>query len=49
MTTVRTREVVAVVFAPAAVLRRRMNEVLDMTAARLGEYAEGRELDRWVS
>jgi DNA/RNA-binding domain of Phe-tRNA-synthetase-like protein len=49
MTTVRTREVVAVVFAPATVLRGRMNEVLDMTAARLGEYAEGREMDRWVS
>jgi DNA/RNA-binding domain of Phe-tRNA-synthetase-like protein len=49
MTTVRTRDVLAVVFAPAAVPRGRMQEVLDMTAARLGEYAEGRETDRWVS
>lgn len=49
MTTVRTRDVLAVVFAPAAVPRGRMHQVLDMTAARLGEYAEGRETDRWVS
>jgi DNA/RNA-binding domain of Phe-tRNA-synthetase-like protein len=49
MTTARTRSVLAVVFAPGTVSRVRMGQVLDMTAARLTEYAEGREADRWVS
>jgi DNA/RNA-binding domain of Phe-tRNA-synthetase-like protein len=49
MTTARTKAVLAVVFAPAAVTRGRMGQVLDMTAARLAEYAEARETDRWVS
>jgi len=49
MTAAGTRSVLAVVFAPATVSRERMGEVLDMTAARLAEYAEGREADRWVS
>jgi len=49
MTGVRTRSVLAVVFAPRMVSRDRMEHVLDMTAARLAEYAEGREHDRWVS
>lgn len=49
MTTVRTRDVLAVVFAPASVTRDGMTRVLDVTAARLAEYAEGRETGRWVS
>jgi DNA/RNA-binding domain of Phe-tRNA-synthetase-like protein len=49
MTSGRTRAVLAVVFAPASVSRVRMGQVLDMTAARLAEYAEGRETGRWVS
>jgi DNA/RNA-binding domain of Phe-tRNA-synthetase-like protein len=49
MTGVRTRAVLAVVFAPGAMSRSRMEQVLDMTAARLAEYAGGRERDRWVS
>jgi DNA/RNA-binding domain of Phe-tRNA-synthetase-like protein len=49
MTSPRTRAVLAVVFAPPAITRDRMGRVLDMTAARLAEYAEGRETDRWVS
>jgi DNA/RNA-binding domain of Phe-tRNA-synthetase-like protein len=49
MTGARTRAVLAVVFAPSAITRDRMGRVLDMTAARLAEYAEGRETDRWVS
>ncbi len=49
MTTVRTRDVLVVVFGPASVSRERMDQVLDMTAARLAEYAEGRETGRWVS
>ena len=49
MTSVLTRAVLAVVFAPSTVSRDRMRQILDMTAARLAEYAEGRETDRWVS
>jgi DNA/RNA-binding domain of Phe-tRNA-synthetase-like protein len=49
MTTTRTRSVLVVVFAPGTVTRERMGQVLDMTAARLAEYAGGREADRWVS
>jgi len=49
MTTARTTAVMAVVFAPRSVTRDRMAQVLDMTAARLAEYAAGRETDRWVS
>ena len=49
MTSVRTTSVLAVVFAPWRVSRDRMEQVLDMTAARLAEYAEGREHGRWVS
>jgi DNA/RNA-binding domain of Phe-tRNA-synthetase-like protein len=49
MTSVRTTTVLAVVFAPRAVPLDRMEQILDMTAARLAEYAEGRETDRWVS
>ena len=49
MTGVGTRAVLAVVFAPRTVPRERMAQVLDMTTARLAEYAEGRETDRWVS
>jgi DNA/RNA-binding domain of Phe-tRNA-synthetase-like protein len=49
MTGVRTRAVMAVVFAPRSLPPGRMSEVLDMTAERLAEYAEGREMDRWVS
>jgi DNA/RNA-binding domain of Phe-tRNA-synthetase-like protein len=49
MTTTRTRAVLVVVFAPRTVTRERMGQVLDMTAARLAEYAGGRETDRWVS
>jgi DNA/RNA-binding domain of Phe-tRNA-synthetase-like protein len=49
MTNVGSRAVLAVVFAPRSIPRNRMGQVLDMTAARLAEYAEGRETDRWVS
>jgi DNA/RNA-binding domain of Phe-tRNA-synthetase-like protein len=49
MTTAGTKAVLAVVFAPATVTRGRMGQVLDMTAARLAEYADARETDRWVS
>ena len=49
MTTTRTRAVLVVVFAPRTVTRERMGQALDMTAARLAEYAGGRETDRWVS
>ena len=49
MTSVHTRAVLAVVFAPSTVSRDRMRQILDMTAARLAEYADGRETDRWVS
>lgn len=49
MTGVGTRAVLAVVFAPRRLTPGRMGEVLDMTAARLAEYAGGRETDRWVN
>jgi DNA/RNA-binding domain of Phe-tRNA-synthetase-like protein len=49
MTGVGTRAVIAVVFAPRSLTGDRMARVLDVTAARLAEYAEGRETDRWVS
>jgi DNA/RNA-binding domain of Phe-tRNA-synthetase-like protein len=49
MTTVRTRDVLAVVFAPASITRDGMTRVLDVTATRLAEYAGGRETGRWVS
>jgi len=49
MTSMGTRAVLAVVFAPGTVSRARIGRVLDMTAARLAEYAEGRETGRWVS
>ena len=49
MTGAGSRAVLAVVFAPRSVSRDRMRQVLDMTAARLAEYADGRETDRWVS
>jgi DNA/RNA-binding domain of Phe-tRNA-synthetase-like protein len=49
MTGVRTRSVLAVVFAPRVTAKSRMDQVLDMTAARLAEYADGRETGRWVS
>jgi DNA/RNA-binding domain of Phe-tRNA-synthetase-like protein len=49
MTSVQTRAVLAVVFAPRTITPDRMRQVLDMTAARLAEYAEGVEIDRWVS
>ena len=49
MTGAGTKTVLAVVFAPRAITRARMDQVLDLTAARLAEYAEGRETDRWVS
>ena len=49
MTGVHTRSVLAVVFAPRVTAKDRMNQVLDMTAVRLAEYAEGRETERWVS
>jgi DNA/RNA-binding domain of Phe-tRNA-synthetase-like protein len=49
MTTSRTRAVLAVVFAPRTVSQQRMTHILDMTAARLAEYAGGRETDRWVT
>jgi hypothetical protein len=38
-----------VVIAPCSVSSERMARILDMTAARLAEYAGGRETDRWVS
>jgi DNA/RNA-binding domain of Phe-tRNA-synthetase-like protein len=49
MTGVGSRAVLAVVFAPRSIPRDRMGQVLDMTAARLAEYAGGRETDRWVN
>jgi DNA/RNA-binding domain of Phe-tRNA-synthetase-like protein len=49
MTSVRTRTVLVVVFAPRSMPPDRMEQVLDMTSARLAEYAEGRETGRWVS
>ena len=49
MTGAGSRAVLAVVFAPRSVSHDRMGQVLDMTAARLAEYADGRETDRWVS
>ena len=49
MTTVRTRDLLAVVFAPASVTRDGMTRVLDVTVTRLAEYAGGRETGRWVS
>jgi DNA/RNA-binding domain of Phe-tRNA-synthetase-like protein len=49
MTGVSTRTVLAVVFAPRSVSRARMGDVLDMTAVRLAEYADGRETGRWVN
>jgi DNA/RNA-binding domain of Phe-tRNA-synthetase-like protein len=44
-----TSAVLAVVFGPCSVSSERMARILDMTAARLAEYAGGRETDRWVS
>jgi DNA/RNA-binding domain of Phe-tRNA-synthetase-like protein len=49
MTTSRTRAVLVVVFAPRAVSSERMAQILDMTAARLAEYAGGGRTDGWVS
>ncbi|HOG28673.1 MAG TPA: phenylalanine--tRNA ligase beta subunit-related protein [Vicinamibacterales bacterium] len=49
MTRAATRDVLVAVFAPAAVPRERMARVLDMTSARLAEYAGGAETGRWVS
>ena len=49
MTGEGTRAVLAVVFAPRSTPKVRVEEVLDMTTARLAEYAEGRETNRWVS
>lgn len=49
MATAATSRVLVVVFAPAAVSRERMDRVLDMTSARLAEYAGGTEAGRWTS
>jgi len=38
-----------VVFAPAAVTAFAMTRVLDVTAQRMAQWAEGRETWRWVS
>jgi DNA/RNA-binding domain of Phe-tRNA-synthetase-like protein len=48
MVTPATTRVLAVVYAPADVGPARMAEVLDLTAARMAEYAGGREAARWV-
>jgi len=37
------------VFAPAAVASAAMTRVLDVTAERMAQWADGRETWRWVS
>lgn len=49
MATAATAQVMIAVFAPATVTRERMGRVLDMTSARLAEYAGGAEAGRWIS
>lgn len=49
MVTTSTRRVMAVVFGPVSVPTERMLAVLDVTAARLGTYAGGSDIARWVS
>lgn len=48
MVTPQTTDVMVVVFAPAEVARPRLGEVLDLTAARLGEICGGREASRII-
>lgn len=48
MVTVETRQVLAVVYAPASVGAGRMGQILNRTAARLREFAGGRETARQV-
>jgi hypothetical protein len=40
--------VLTVVYAPADVSQARMADVLTRTAARMAEFARGRETGRWV-
>ena len=49
MVTTAARRVLVVVFAPAAVTSSAMTRVLDVTAERIAQWAEGRETWRWVS
>jgi len=49
MATSATTDVLVVVFAPGSVERARIAGVLDMTSARLAEYAGGRETGRWIT
>jgi DNA/RNA-binding domain of Phe-tRNA-synthetase-like protein len=49
MVSTATRRVLVVVFAPQAVASSAMSRVLDLTARRVAECAEGRETWRWVS
>jgi DNA/RNA-binding domain of Phe-tRNA-synthetase-like protein len=48
MVTTATMRVLTVVYAPADVSQARMADVLTRTAARMAEFARGRETGRWV-
>jgi DNA/RNA-binding domain of Phe-tRNA-synthetase-like protein len=49
MVTAEARRVLVVVFGPAVVTASAMARVLDVTARRIEQWAEGRETWRWVS
>ena len=49
MVTIEARRILVVVFGPATMATAAMGRVLDMTTARLAEFARGRETWRWVS
>jgi len=49
MVTSSARRVLVIVFAPAAVASAAMTRVLDVTAERMAQWADGRETWRWVS
>ncbi len=48
MVTDRTTRTLVVVFAPCTVPRVELDDVLDLTAARLSAAAGGRQRGRWV-
>jgi DNA/RNA-binding domain of Phe-tRNA-synthetase-like protein len=49
MVTVATTNALVVVYAPVDVDRRRLAQVLDLTAERLSRVCGGHESDRWIA
>jgi len=49
MVTTATTSAIVVVFAPAAMVRRELGQVLDQTVARMADFTGCRETARWVS